>query len=112
MDGVALDFEMLNWDEKEFSFSLNKGAFTSDKPLGDAAVDELLAAITADVTDFKSQMTKQTRDLEELGDFPMDPALPLGVVLMATPVLEKIDFDENFVNMGVSLEHFGLLSDK
>lgn len=85
---------------------------TSDKPLEDAAKEELLTAITAEVMDFKNEMHKQTREMEGLEDFPMESALPMAMMYMVTPMLESVDFDENFINLGASVEHFGLLSDK
>ena len=113
MDGLKLDFEMLSWNEKEFGFKFDRAGFTADKALGDDVMEELLAAIESDVLSLKKELTTSVGgDLDSFQDFPMEPALPLAMVYMATPLMEKLSFDEDFVNFGASVEHFGLLSDK
>jgi hypothetical protein len=49
---------------------------------------------------------------EKIPQFPMDVAIPYVMIFYATQVAENLKFDDKFLEMGFSAEHFGFLTAK
>ena len=58
------------------------------------------------------KQTKDGTDLTNQDKIPMDSMLPMAIFYYGTQMMTEIDFEDPFVTMGASLEHFNLLTDK
>ena len=82
--------------------------------LSPEASSEIATAIDKYIDDFKVMFEKGSKggDMENIKNFPMDTVIPMAAVYYTSKLAETIEFDENFLSLGYSLQHFKMLTEK
>ena len=78
--------------------------------LTDADKDYIVKKFVNRVKFMKSEI--QAAKEEKIPQFPMDVAIPYVMIFYATQFAENLKFDDKFLEMGFSAEHFGFLTAK
>jgi len=98
--------------EKEWVF---KTGAVAGEGLSSAASTEIATAIDSYIEDFKVKFEKGAKkgDMDHIfNDFPMDTFIPMAAVYYASKFAGDIDFGDNFLELGFSLSHFKMLTEK
>ena len=106
------------FEEKEFKFDVNQADLKVTYAAGTTDEQKMKAE---DQTKLLDMLTKQVGILKDKtydGDeavmpaFPMDVAAIFAGMFYAVQFAETVEFNEKFMNLGFSLKHFEMLSDK
>ena len=96
---------------KEYKFDIDAASLTIEG--ADVSADDkaaLLEILKAKVEKVKDQCLAGKDEI--VPDFPMDVVVPFVGIFYTAQFAQKVEVKDNFMEMGFSLKHFDLLSDK
>lgn len=106
MNYMANVFEL-----KEYKFDVSASSLKVEGATLAADDKAQLVELLADKVERVKDQCIQGKD-EIVPEFPMDTVVPFVGIFYAAQFAEKIEIRENFMEMGISLKHFEMLSDK
>ena len=107
------NYKIDRWEYKQEEWVFKTGAVAGEGLTPEASA-EIATAIDSYVDDFKDKFEKGSKkgEMDHIKDFPMDAVIPMAAVYYASNFAASVDYEENFLSLGYSLDHFRMLTEK